>query len=82
MPLSLSLCLSRARALALCARVCVCARARACANVLHIHRADRYAGVDKGIPIVTLELPPHVSTWSRAQLWTVYGGAMLAALHY
>lgn len=41
-----------------------------------------YAGVDKGIPIVTLELPGDVSRWSREQLWTVYGAAMLEAIRY
>ena len=47
-----------------------------------IRRSDRYAGVDKGIPIVTLELPPHVSDWSKEELWADYGGAMLAAVRY
>ncbi len=41
-----------------------------------------YAGVDKGIPIVTLELPGDVSSWSREQLWTVYGAALLEAVRY
>ena len=53
-------------------------RACACACVSLIRRPDRYAGVDKGIPIVTLELPPHVSDWSKEELWADYGGAMLA----
>eukprot|EP01043_Picozoa_sp_COSAG02_P064352 COSAG02_NODE_9381_length_2236_cov_2.464202_2_plen_300_part_00 len=41
-----------------------------------------YAGVDRGIPIVTLELPGDVSTWNKEQLWTVYGAALLEAVHY
>jgi murein tripeptide amidase MpaA len=40
-----------------------------------------YAGVDRSIPIVTLELPGgDVSAWSKAALWEEYGAAMLEAV--
>jgi protein MpaA len=39
-----------------------------------------YAGVDRGIPTITLELPPHASQMSALQLWTAYGRIMMAAV--
>lgn len=39
-----------------------------------------YAGVDLGIPVVTLELPAAASRWDRIALWNKYGEAMLVAI--
>ena len=42
-----------------------------------------HAGVDRGIPIVTLELPSSdvmISAWDKESLWDQYGGAMLEAV--
>jgi len=39
-----------------------------------------YAGVDLGIPIVTLELPATATRQDRAALWKTYGKAMLVAV--
>ncbi len=39
-----------------------------------------YAGVDQGIPTVTLELPLQASQMSAHQLWSAYGRIMTAAV--
>ena len=39
-----------------------------------------YAGVDLGIPIVTLELPAAASRWDEIALWNKYGRALLVAI--
>jgi len=41
-----------------------------------------YAGVDKQIPIVTLELPKSASSLGPPALWRIYGEAMLVAIRY
>ena len=39
-----------------------------------------YAGVDLGIPVVTLELPAVASRWDGIALWNKYGEALLVAI--
>jgi protein MpaA len=41
-----------------------------------------YAGVDRRIPIVTLELPAEASGLGGAALWQRYGPAMMAAIRF
>jgi protein MpaA len=41
-----------------------------------------YAGVDRGIPIITMELPKLAHRESDDALWQKYGGALLAAVGY
>jgi len=41
-----------------------------------------YAGVTKGIPIITVELPKEASAWDGEQLWDRYGEMMLAAVRF
>ena len=41
-----------------------------------------YAGRDRGIPIITLELPGKASRLDEDELWRRYGGALLAAIAY
>ena len=39
-----------------------------------------WVGNDLGIPIITLELPRHVSRWDGESLWDAYGPAMLVLI--
>jgi protein MpaA len=41
-----------------------------------------YAGISRGIPIITLELPGDASRLNRQSLWQRYGTALLAAVVY
>lgn len=41
-----------------------------------------YAGVELGIPIITLELPREASDLSDGELWRTYGPMLLAAIEY
>ncbi|WP_373501604.1 M14 family zinc carboxypeptidase [Desulfococcus sp.] len=41
-----------------------------------------YAGVDKGIPTITLELPPGASEVPSRVLWEAYGTLLLSAVRY
>jgi protein MpaA len=41
-----------------------------------------FAGVDKGIPIITLELPKRATLLAPGELWRRYGRALLAAVSY
>ena len=41
-----------------------------------------YAGVDKGIPTITLELPPGASEVPARVLWEAYGTLLLSAVRY
>ena len=41
-----------------------------------------YAGVNHGIPIITLELPEEATGMSEAELWQRYGRSLLAAIRY
>jgi protein MpaA len=41
-----------------------------------------YAGVTRGIPIITLELPASASRMDASSLWQAYGEALLAAIRY
>ncbi len=41
-----------------------------------------YAGVENNIPTVTIELPQAASTLTAAQVWTRYGGALMAAVNH
>ena len=41
-----------------------------------------YLGVDRKVPIITLELPRAASGWDRETLWRRYGAALLKAVLY
>jgi protein MpaA len=41
-----------------------------------------YAGVENGIAVVTVELPQAASTFTAAQVWARYGGAMMVAVNH
>ncbi|MHC4637106.1 MAG: hypothetical protein ACYTBV_06315, partial [Planctomycetota bacterium] len=41
-----------------------------------------YAGVDLGIPIITLELPKYDVELSSEHLWKKYGTALISAVVY
>jgi protein MpaA len=41
-----------------------------------------YAGISKGIPIITLELPASAGRLDRQSLWQQYGAALVAAIVY
>jgi protein MpaA len=41
-----------------------------------------WAGFDRGIPIITLELPGSAGRLDREELWRRYGPALLAAIRY
>lgn len=40
----------------------------------------RYAGVDRGIPVINIELPEEASQAGRLDLWESYGNGLLSAI--